>query len=91
VKVHIASQGQLLTHYDEIFDDRVRCAVLNATAKEVWGNWQGFTIGNCAIWFDGVIPRTEKIDIDAPDYWTKHAFKIITVNNGSATVPCRSK
>ena len=90
-KVSIANRAQLLTHYDEIFDAGVRCAVLNASAKEVWGNWQGFTIGDGAIWFDGIIPRTEKVDIDAPDYWTKKPFKIITVNNGSATVPCKSK
>jgi hypothetical protein len=90
-KVHIANQAQLLTHYDEIFDAGVRCAVLNATQKEVWGNWQGFMIGNGTIWFDGVIPRSEKADTDAPDYWTKHPFKIVTVNNGSATTPCKSK
>jgi hypothetical protein len=48
-------------------------------------------IGNDTIWFDGIIPRTVKADIDAPDFWTKHAFKIITINNGSATALCKSK
>jgi hypothetical protein len=90
-KVHITSRGHLLTHYDEIFNAGVRCAVLNATAKEVWGNWQGFTIGSGTIWFDGIIPRTEKVKTDAPDYWTKHSFKIVAVNNGTVTIPCKSQ
>jgi hypothetical protein len=90
-KVHIASRDQLLTHYDEIFDAGVRCAVRNSTASDVWGNWQGFTIPSGAIWFDGTVLPTQKDDPDAPDYWTKHAFKIITVNNGNVTVPCKSK
>ena len=89
-KVQIASRPELLAHYQEIFDSGVRCAILNATAKDVWGNWQGFMIGNGAIWFDGIIPATEKVDTNAPDYWTKHPLRVITVNNGSA-IPCKPK
>jgi len=90
-KVRIADRAQLLTHYEEIFDAGIRCSVLNATAKDLWGNWQGFTTGNGAVWFDGVIPATEKVNTNATDYWTKHPFKIVTVNNGSVTIPCKSK
>ena len=50
------------SRYDEIFDGGVRCAILSANRKSVWANWQGFTIGNGEIWFDGIIPQCEKPD-----------------------------
>lgn len=81
-RVNIRSRKELLSHFDQVFDADVRCAVLGATEGDVWGNWQGFTIGDGVIWFDGVIPSQEKPDVTAPDYWTKYPFKIITVNNG---------
>jgi len=78
----IRNRKELLTRFDEVFDPDVRCGILNASDKDVWGNWKGFTIGDGVIWFDGVIPSGEKPDVTAPDYWTKYPFKIITVNNG---------
>jgi hypothetical protein len=57
------------------------CSILNATEKDVWGNWQGFTVGQGAVWFDGIIPQSEHPDTKAPDYWTKYPFKIKTINN----------
>jgi hypothetical protein len=87
--VRIRNQQQLLAHFDEVFDSGVRCVVLGATEKDVWGNWQGFTIDGGAVWFDGIIPANEKPDTKAPDYWTKYPFKIKTVNNDSY-YPCRS-
>jgi len=90
-RVSIRGAAELLSHYDEIFDGGVRCAVLGANAKSVWGNWQGFMIGNGEIWFDGIIPQREKPDPNSPDFWTKYPFKVKTVNNGSATGPCVGK
>lgn len=87
--VHITSERRLLAHFDKIFDAEVRCVILHATEKDVWGNWQGFTIDGGALWFDGIIPATEKADANAPDFWTKYPFKIKTINNGSA-YPCNS-
>ncbi len=87
--VLIHNRKDFLRHFDEIFDAEVRCAVLNASAKDVWGNWQGFTVAGGALWFEGIIPQGEKPDIDAPDFWTKYPLKIKTVNN-DAYYPCAS-
>jgi len=81
--VHISSERRLLEHFDEIFDEGVRCVILHAGEKDVWGNWQGFTVDGGAVWFDSIIPATEKTDPAAADFWTKYPFKIKTVNNGS--------
>jgi len=86
-RVRIRNQQQLLAHFDDIFDAGVRCSILNATEKDVWGNWQGFTVGAGAVWFDGIIPQGERPDTKAPDYWTKYPFKIQTINN-DAEYPC---
>ena len=87
--IHITSERQLLTHFDEIFDAEVRCVILHANEKDVWGNWQGFTVDSGAVWFDSIIPANEKADPTAADYWTKYPFKIKTVNN-SSEYPCNS-
>jgi hypothetical protein len=87
-RVRIRTQQQLLAHFDDIFDAGLRCSILNATEKDVWGNWQGFTVGEGAVWFDRIIiPQGERLDTKAPDYWTKHPFKIKTINN-DAEYPC---
>jgi hypothetical protein len=70
-RVNIRGTSELLSHYDEIFDGGVRCAILGANAKSVWGTWQDFMIGNGEIWFDGIIPQREKPDPNSPDFWTK--------------------
>jgi len=87
-QIRITARAQLLAHYDEIFDPEVRCAVLMATPESIWGNWRGFTINRGEIWFDGIIPRGEKADSNAPDFWTKYPFKVKTVNNGSPLSIC---
>jgi len=87
-KVHIPGRAQLLAHYDEIFDTEVRCAVQKARSDDVWGNYQGFTIKLGEIWFDAIIPRGEKVNSDAPDFWTNYSFKVSTVNNGSPISDC---
>ena len=86
-RVRIRNQRQLLAHFDEIFDGGVRCSILNATEKDVWGNSQGFTVGSGAVWFDGVMLRGEPRDPKSPDYWTKYPLKIKTINN-DAQYPC---
>ena len=82
---HILNRNELLSHFDELFDDSVRSAVLKATDEDVWGNWQGFMIGRGTIWFDAIVPPGEKPDPKAADYWAKYPFKIITINNGDGT------
>jgi len=80
-RANIRGRKELLSHFDQVFDADIRCAILGATEKDVWGNWRGFSIGDGAVWFDAIIPPGDTPDIHAPDYWTKYPFKIITVNN----------
>ena len=80
-RVHITKRTQLLAHFDDIFDEGVRCAILSATEKDVWGNWQGFTVDGGAVWFDGIIPQGEHRDVKEPDFWARYSFKIKTINN----------
>jgi hypothetical protein len=88
-KTYIRTRKQFLTHFDQIVDKGVRCAILNSDDKDVWGNWQGYTVKTGDIWFDAVIPAGAPVDSKAPDFWTKYPFKIKTVNNESA-LPCES-
>jgi len=80
-RMQIRSRTQLLAHFDEIFDEGVRCVILNGSEKDVWGNSRGFTVDGGAVWFDGIIPPGENPDTKAPDHWTKYLFRIIAVNN----------
>jgi hypothetical protein len=86
-RVRIRNQQELLDHFDDIFNAGVRCSILNAAEKDVWGNWQGFTVGEGAVWFDSIIPQGEHIDTKTSDHWTKYPFKIKTINNDS-DYPC---
>lgn len=79
----IRNKTELLAHFDEIFDSRVRCEVMKAADKDVWGNSHGFTVSTGAIWFDDFSPPGTNEDSHAPDFWTKGTFRIMTVNNGS--------
>jgi hypothetical protein len=71
----IRTKQELLRNFDELFDPRVRCVILGATEKDVWGNWQGFTIPQGAIWWE----RSSE---------ERSAFKLITVNNDAPYQGC---
>jgi uncharacterized protein YecT (DUF1311 family) len=86
----VNNRQAFLANFDGVFDESIRCAVLSANANEVWGNYSGFTVGNGAVWFDGIIPKGEVPDTKAPDYWTKYPFKVVTLNNGNNGTPCPS-
>ena len=64
----IKSRVQLLREYDKVFPDAVRCAIKAAKAASVWGNWQGYTVGDGVAWWES-------------DTSSKPRFEIITVNN----------
>jgi hypothetical protein len=75
-KAHVRSREEFLSNYDKIFDAGVKCAILKAKKQDVWGNWQGFTVSNGAVWWEA-----NGISDSAP-------FKIRTVNNGSYLDGC---
>jgi hypothetical protein len=80
-RTQVRSRAQLLASFDGIFTATVRSAVLKATPDDVWGNSHGFMIGDGAIWFDGIIPRSQAGRPSAPS--AKYPFKLITVNRTS--------
>jgi hypothetical protein len=86
-KTHIITRRQFLLHFDEIFNDGVRCEILTTTDKDFLDSGSytyGYSVKGGAIWFDGIIPSGDKTDSHAPDFWSKYPFKIRTINNDSA-------
>jgi hypothetical protein len=79
--VRIQTRKDLIANFDAIFDRGVRCAVAHATDSDVWGNSHGFSVGTGAIWFDDFSPPGTNDDVNAPDFWTKGTFLVMTVNN----------
>jgi hypothetical protein len=80
-RTHVRSRAQLLSSFDGIFTATVRNAVLKATPDDVWGNDQGFMIGDGVIWFDSIIPRSQAASPSVPN--AKYPFKLITVNRAT--------
>jgi hypothetical protein len=75
-KTRIRNRTVFLRHFNEIFDKGIRCAILESTDKDVWGNSHGFTVeygGTIGtIWFDGFRAPNE----------TEFTYRLMTVNNG---------
>ena len=88
-RVHIKNAAQFRTHYNEIFNRQISCAILAASTRDVWGNWRGFMVARGAIWFDAIVPAGERANTSSPDYSSRDPFKIITINNDS-DYGCRS-
>ena len=86
----VRTKQELLAHFDEVFDAGVRCALLNAKKEDVWGNWQGFTVADGAVWFDALIPNGQKAEIKVPDSWQHYPMRLITVNH-AGTHNCDAK
>jgi hypothetical protein len=82
-RTHVRSRAQLLSSFDGIFTATVRNAVLKATPDDVWGNDQGFMIGDGVIWFDSIIPRNQAGRPSATGDAAKYPFKLITVNRAT--------
>ena len=80
-RTQVRSRAQLLSSFDGIFTATVRSAILNATPDDVWGNYQGFMIGDGVIWFDGIIPRNQAGSPSTPS--AKYPFKLKTVNRAT--------
>jgi len=80
-RTQVRSRAQLLSSFDGIFTATVRGAILKATPDDVWGNYQGFMIGDGVIWFDGIIPRNQAARPSVPN--AKYPFKLITVNRAT--------
>lgn len=86
-KTRIRSRAEFLASYDQIFESGVRCEIFVASDADIWRNSHGFTVKDGALWFDDFSPPGINNDPNAPDFWTKGIFKVMTVNNG-ASYPC---
>ncbi len=82
-RIQIRTRQQLLQKYSQLFNPAVVCAIMSAKASDVWGNYQGFMIGNGVIWWDAVIPSTEK---NPQTESGKYSFKVIAINNEGVRV-----
>ena len=82
-RTQVRSRAQLLASFDGIFTPTVRSAILKATPDDVWGNYQGFMIGDGVIWFDGIIPRNQAAHPSATGDSAKYPFKLKTVNRAT--------
>jgi hypothetical protein len=75
-KIHIPNRTIFLKDFDQVFDRGIRCAILESTDKNVWGNSHGFTIEHAntigTIWFDGLRNSNE----------SSYVYRLMTVNNG---------
>jgi hypothetical protein len=83
-RVRIRNWQQFLQAYSQVFTPQVICAVEAAKPSDVWGNYQGFMVGQGVIWWDQIIPVSVKNP--QPDSG-KYPFKIIAVNNQDVSVP----
>jgi hypothetical protein len=83
-RVRIRNWQQFLQAYSQVFTPQVICAVEAAKPSDVWGNYQGFMVGQGVIWWDQIIPASVKNP--QPDSG-KYPFKIIAVNNQDVSVP----
>lgn len=83
-RVQIRNRQQLLQAYSQVFKPAVECAIKAAKPSAVWGNYQGFMVGNGVIWWDQIIPASVK---NPQPNSGKYPFKIIAVNNQDISVP----
>jgi hypothetical protein len=81
-RTQVRSRAQLLSSFDGIFTATVRGTILKATQDDVWGNANGFMIGDGVIWFDGIVSRSQAAGPSAPG-GAKYPFKLITVNRAT--------
>jgi hypothetical protein len=82
-RIQIRTRQQFLHKYSQLFSPAVVCAIKSAKGSDVWGNYQGFMIGGGVIWWDAIIPSSEKNPQPDPG---KYPFKIIAINNEGVTV-----
>jgi hypothetical protein len=68
-RTKVKTKAEFLAQYDAIFDDHVRRAIAQQSAKCLFGNYQGTMIGTGEVWFS-----------ERPH----GSMKIITVNSSAA-------
>jgi hypothetical protein len=77
-RVKIRNRQQFLRSYSQLFTPAVICAIEAAKPSNVWGNYQGFMVGQGVIWWDQVIPSSVK---NPEPNSGNYPFKIIAINN----------
>ena len=67
-RVEVYSKQTFLKHYDSIFNEKVKKAILDQTIKDLFINSKGVMIGNGELWFGKVLTDN------------KFQIKIIAIN-----------
>jgi hypothetical protein len=71
-----ANASELTQHSAEIFNEKVRAAVLGQTVDSLFANWRGLMIGNGDVWASALC------DADSPPNGCKNPrIVIVSVNN----------
>jgi hypothetical protein len=76
----IATRQSFLAHYDEIVNPAERCAITAAKDSNIWGNWQGYTIGSGVVWWGKEASKDDQKPGQEID-WTGIPFKVKTFKN----------
>ena len=84
----IRSPAVLRTHYSEIFNARIHCALKRSNTRAVWGNSHGFTIEDGALWFDLLLPPGITYDPQSPTQPAQRSFRIFNVNSDAPLEGC---
>jgi len=71
-RMNIKSEADLLSKYDQIFDETFKQVISQTEVKDLWANWQGVAMPGGEIWINGIIR-----DAKRPE---KYAIKITTIN-----------
>jgi hypothetical protein len=71
-RMNIKSEADLLSKYDQIFDETFKQVISQAEVKDLWANWQGVAMPSGEIWINGIIR-----DAKRPE---KYKIKITTIN-----------
>lgn len=83
-RVNLRNRQQFLQAYPQLFTPAVVCAIEAAKPSDVWGNYQGFMVGQGVIWWDQIIPSSVK---NPEPNFGNYPFKIIAINNQDVSAP----
>lgn len=83
-RVNLRNRQQFLQAYSQLFTPAIVCAIEAAKPSDVWGNYQGFMVGQGVIWWDEIIPSSVKNPEPSSG---KYPFKIIAINNQDISAP----
>ncbi len=71
-RMNIKSEADLLSKYDQIFDETFKQIISQTEVKDLWANWQGVAMPSGEIWINGISRDAKRLE--------KYTIKITTIN-----------